>query len=417
MSPVFNALESAPMAPMAYAAPAPPLFAELVPAALNCRRKVQRQLDTMLEGREVLPDNKRGRKSLPLDAPKAKYTKKVPGAAMAPAKPKRVYNHPTSGPADLTSKHFFSSSQTLVLTCKTRTQLSCLLFLPLDHTKPLLVPSIGRIHGLGQGQRGERSGSSSSSLLPFRCACSCSCPQSGLVPGPSLIGALAWPSFPSGRVPWAGPKPPRAQGQSHQGPKSSVLAAPLPPAPLFAAKPWDEVFFEELHAYEPASYSSSSSWEAASSLLPFSTTHWSAPSPFPPFGPATTVPWTISKILDAANIEAMCWESGLTSSAFSTKELPALANFAFAPATTDNFAPVLFPAPAPPVVRPVSAVLMRSARRSNKLKRRLRAERCFKPATVAASASCWAVMTSNLLVLHNLAKLTAPITSPSSQRQ
>ena len=103
MSPVLNVLEPAPMDPMAYAAPAPPPFAKLVCAALKRRRKAQRQLDEILEGREVPLYNKHGRKSLPLDAPKAKYTKEVSGAPMAPAKPKKAYNRRTPGPADLTS--------------------------------------------------------------------------------------------------------------------------------------------------------------------------------------------------------------------------------------------------------------------------------------------------------------------------
>ena len=88
---------------MAYPAPMPPLFAEPVPAALNRRRKAQRQLDAVLKGSEVPQENKRGRKPLALGAPKAKYTKKMPGAPKEPAKPKRAYNRRTRGPADLTS--------------------------------------------------------------------------------------------------------------------------------------------------------------------------------------------------------------------------------------------------------------------------------------------------------------------------
>lgn len=89
--------------PMAYTAPSPPPFAEPVPAALNRRRKAQRQLDAVLKGSEVPQENKRGRKPLALGAPKAKYMKKVPGAPKESAKPKRAYNRRTRGSADLTS--------------------------------------------------------------------------------------------------------------------------------------------------------------------------------------------------------------------------------------------------------------------------------------------------------------------------
>lgn len=91
-------------APMANPAPYPvePPRAEPVSAALSRRRKAQRQLEAILEGREVPVNHKRGRKALPLGAPKAKYTKRVPGAPKPPAQPKRTCNRQIPGPADLT---------------------------------------------------------------------------------------------------------------------------------------------------------------------------------------------------------------------------------------------------------------------------------------------------------------------------
>ncbi|MCJ1425820.1 hypothetical protein MMC29_003720 [Sticta canariensis] len=73
------------IAPIANPAPHPvepqstePQSTEPVPAALNRRRKAQRQLKAIQEGTEVPVNYKRGRKALPLGAPKAKYTKRVP---------------------------------------------------------------------------------------------------------------------------------------------------------------------------------------------------------------------------------------------------------------------------------------------------------------------------------------------------
>ncbi|MCJ1424584.1 hypothetical protein MMC29_002472, partial [Sticta canariensis] len=70
----------------------------------------QRQLDAVLKGSEVPRENKRGRKSLPLGAPKAKYTKRVVGEPRAPFKPTRAHKSRSEltiadfpGPADSTS--------------------------------------------------------------------------------------------------------------------------------------------------------------------------------------------------------------------------------------------------------------------------------------------------------------------------
>lgn len=92
-------------APMANLAPYPAEEARAadVPAALNRRRKAQRQLKAILEGGEIPQDHKRGRKTLPLGAPKAKYIRKVPSAPKPPPKPKRTYTKRIAAPADLTS--------------------------------------------------------------------------------------------------------------------------------------------------------------------------------------------------------------------------------------------------------------------------------------------------------------------------
>ncbi|MCJ1424768.1 hypothetical protein MMC29_002656 [Sticta canariensis] len=94
--PVFHPANPAPY-------PEEPPCAEPVPAALNRRRKAQRQLKAIKNGSEVPVNHVRGRKTLPLGAPKAKYTKRVPGAPKPPPKPKRAYNRRVPAPADLTS--------------------------------------------------------------------------------------------------------------------------------------------------------------------------------------------------------------------------------------------------------------------------------------------------------------------------
>ncbi|MCJ1426737.1 hypothetical protein MMC29_004640, partial [Sticta canariensis] len=102
-----NAVDQPPPPVFRPANPAPcpeePPCAEPVPATLNRRRKAQRQLEAIKKGTEVPVNHIRGRKRLPLGAPKAKYTKRVPGAPKPPPKPKRAYNRRVPGPADLTS--------------------------------------------------------------------------------------------------------------------------------------------------------------------------------------------------------------------------------------------------------------------------------------------------------------------------
>ena len=91
--------------PMAEPAPsiAPPSRAEPVPAAVSRRRKAYKQLVAMREGTEAPKTYRRGRKCVPLDAPKAKYTKRVPGVPKPPPKPKRVYKKRVAAPADMAS--------------------------------------------------------------------------------------------------------------------------------------------------------------------------------------------------------------------------------------------------------------------------------------------------------------------------